>query len=47
MQKLRAYISAQNLLTIKSGDFTGVDPENPNYGYPIPVNVTFGINVNF
>ena len=47
MSKLRFYVSAQNLLTIKSKNFTGVDPENPNYGYPIPVNLTFGLNVNF
>ena len=47
MTRLRFYLSAQNLLTIKSRNFTGVDPENPNYGYPIPVNVTFGINVGF
>lgn len=47
MQKLRFYISSQNLLTIKSKNFTGVDPENPNYGYPIPTNVTFGFNATF
>ena len=47
MQKLRLYLSAQNLLTIKSKKFTGVDPENPNFGYPIPTNVTFGLNVTF
>lgn len=47
MERLRMYLSAQNLLTIKSSDFTGVDPENPNFGYPIPVNITFGINVTF
>ncbi|MDE6410537.1 MAG: TonB-dependent receptor [Muribaculaceae bacterium] len=47
MQKLRLYVSAQNLLTIKSKGFTGVDPENPNYGYPIPVTLTFGLNINF
>ena len=47
MSKLRFYISAQNLLTIKSKNFTGVDPENCNYGYPIPANLTFGFNVNF
>lgn len=46
-ERLRLYLSAQNLLTIKSGNFTGVDPENANYGYPIPLNVTFGINVSF
>lgn len=47
MERLRMYVSAQNLLTIKSGSFTGVDPENPNYGYPIPLNITFGLNVTF
>ncbi len=47
MQRLRMYLSAQNLLTFKSGSFTGVDPENPNYGYPIPLNITFGLNVTF
>ena len=45
MQRLRLYLSAQNLFTIKSKNFTGVDPENANFGYPIPVNVTFGLNV--
>ena len=47
MQRLRMYLSAQNLLTIKSSKFTGVDPENANFGYPIPVNITFGVNVSF
>lgn len=47
MERLRMYISAQNLITIKSSSFTGVDPENPNYGYPIPLNITFGLNVTF
>ena len=47
MSKIRTYLSAQNLLTIKSSKFTGVDPENALFGYPIPVNVTFGVNVAF
>ena len=47
MSKIRTYLSAQNLLTIKSSKFTGVDPENALFGYPIPLNVTFGINVSF
>ena len=47
MQRLRVYVSAQNLLTIKSKNFTGVDPEVPTFGYPIPLNVTFGLNVSF
>ncbi|MBR5730225.1 MAG: TonB-dependent receptor [Prevotella sp.] len=47
MERLRMYVSAQNLLTIKSKNFTGVDPENANFGYPIPLNITFGLNVSF
>ena len=47
MERLRLYLSAQNLFTIKSKKFTGVDPENANYGYPIPLNITFGLNVSF
>ncbi|MCQ2219861.1 MAG: TonB-dependent receptor [Prevotella sp.] len=47
MSRLRMYLSAQNLLTIKSGKFSGVDPEVPTFGYPIPLNITFGINVSF
>ena len=47
MERLRFYLSAQNVFTIKSKEFTGVDPENANYGYPIPMNITFGINVGF
>jgi hypothetical protein len=47
MERVRFYASAQNLLTIKSSKFTGVDPENPGFGYPIPLNVTFGVNVSF
>ena len=47
MTRVRVYLSAQNLLTIKSKKFTGVDPEHANFGYPIPLNVTFGLNVSF
>ena len=47
LSRLRMYLSAQNLLTIKSKNFTGVDPENANFGYPIPLNITFGLNVSF
>ncbi len=47
LERVRFYISAQNLLTIKAGKFTGVDPENPGFGYPIPLNLTAGVNVTF
>lgn len=44
---LRFYVSAQNLFTIKSKSFTGVDPENPAWGYPIPMTYTVGLNASF
>ncbi|MBO8456202.1 MAG: TonB-dependent receptor [Bacteroidetes bacterium] len=47
MRRFRLYLSASNVLTIRSKSFTGVDPENPNFGYPIPMNLTFGINIGF
>ena len=47
MERIRFYLSAQNLITIKSSKFTGNDPENPGFGYPIPLNLTFGLNVGF
>lgn len=47
MERVRFYLSAQNLFTIKSKSFTGVDPENAGFGYPIPLNLTFGLNVSF
>ena len=47
MQRWRFYISAQNLFTIHSKNFTGTDPENPNFGYPIPLNITMGTSVTF
>jgi len=47
MERIRLYLSAQNLLTIKSSKFSGADPENPGFGYPIPLNMTFGLNVSF
>ena len=46
-QKFRFYVSAQNLFTIKSRHFTGIDPENPAYGYPIPLTFSAGLNVSF
>ncbi len=47
LDRLRLYVSAQNLITIKSDKFTGADPENPGFNYPIPLNITFGLNVSF
>ena len=47
MQNWRWFLSAQNVFTIHSKSFTGVDPENPNYGYPIPLTLTLGTKVTF
>ena len=47
MQNWRWYLSAQNLFTVRSAKYTGVDPENPTFGYPIPLTVTLGTKVTF
>ena len=47
LDKIRFYVSGQNLLTMKSKKFTGLDPENPNLAYPISTTITFGLNVTF
>lgn len=47
MSRARVYVSGQNLLTIKSGSLTCTDPENPNWAYPIPTSVSFGVQVDF
>lgn len=45
INNLRLYASGQNLWTISSSDFTGVDPENPGFGYPLPLTITMGLNL--
>ncbi len=47
MTKARVYVAGQNLLTIKSSSLTCTDPENPNWAYPIPTSVSFGLQVDF
>ena len=47
MERIRLYASAQNVLTLKSTKFSGSDPETPGFEYPIPLNLTFGLNVSF
>ena len=46
LSKVRFYISGQNLLTIKSKSLTCTDPENPNWAYPIPTSVSFGLQLD-
>ncbi|MAZ27060.1 MAG: SusC/RagA family protein [Cytophagaceae bacterium] len=45
VSSLRLYTSGQNLFTISSSEFTGVDPENPGFGYPLPLTITMGLNL--
>lgn len=47
INNLHIYVSGQNLFTIKSKSFTGIDPESPSYGYPIPTMLTAGLNLSF
>lgn len=48
MRSLRVYIGGDNLgILLKSNSFSGLDPENPGFGYPNPLVVTGGINVRF
>ena len=47
MSSLRAYISGQNLLTLKSSSLTCSDPENPNWAYPLATSISFGLQVGF
>lgn len=47
MSKARFYVSGNNLLTIKSKSLTCTDPENPNWAYPIPTSVSFGLQLDF
>ncbi|SHH72797.1 SusC/RagA family TonB-linked outer membrane protein [Wenyingzhuangia marina] len=46
IQNFRVYVNAQNLLTISSSNFTGIDPENPGFGYPLPLTFTLGLNIS-
>lgn len=45
IQNFRIFVQGSNLFTIKSKSFTGTDPEIPNYGFPVPVVGTLGVNI--
>lgn len=48
MQSLRVYLGGDNLgILFKSKSYTGLDPENPGFGYPNPLVVTAGANIRF
>lgn len=46
ISNFRLYTSVQNLWTIKSKSYTGVDPETPAFGYPLPLTINFGVNIS-
>ncbi|WP_187270130.1 SusC/RagA family TonB-linked outer membrane protein [Pontibacter qinzhouensis] len=46
LQSLRVYVGGDNLgILLKSKSFTGIDPENPGFGYPNPLVLTTGVNI--
>ncbi len=47
MSKARVYVSAQNLLTLKSKGLTCTDPENPAFAYPLATSLSFGLQLDF
>ncbi|MDE5796484.1 MAG: SusC/RagA family TonB-linked outer membrane protein, partial [Muribaculaceae bacterium] len=47
MSKARVYVSAQNLLTLKSKGLTCTDPENPSFAYPLATSLSFGLQLDF
>jgi hypothetical protein len=51
LSKLRVYVTGQNIFALKKSwgadKFTGMDPENPGTGYPMPFSFYFGVNVSF
>jgi TonB-linked SusC/RagA family outer membrane protein len=47
LSRVHLYVSGQNILTVKSKSFTGIDPERPDFAYPLPITFTSGINVTF
>ena len=48
IKSLRFYIGGDNLAILwKSKSFTGLDPENPGFGYPNPTVFTGGLNLKF
>lgn len=51
MQRARIALRADNIATIKKGwgsnAYTGLDPETPGNGYPLPFSMTMSVNVTF
>lgn len=47
VDKLRFYVTGQNLIQITSRDFSGVDPEQTDYSYPLPTTFIGGVQISF
>ncbi len=47
MSSARVYVSAHNVLTLKSKSLTCSDPENPRWRYPNSTSISFGIQTSF
>ncbi len=48
IERLRIYVTGQELIQLKSRDFTGVDPEETSgYNYPRPISLIGGVQITF
>lgn len=47
MQRARFSLRAENIFTIKSDNFTGLDPETPGNTYPKPFAMTMSLSLTF
>lgn len=52
IDNIRVFASADNLLTLRSSDYIGFDPQTratgtQSWAYPVPSNVMFGLNLGF
>lgn len=47
LSRCRFYVTGQNLFWFDSKDFTGRDPEQTGYGYPLPQNLLVGVQLSF
>jgi len=51
MSRVRLALRADNVLTLKKtwgdNEYTGLDPETPGNGYPLPLSMTFAVSASF
>ena len=46
VDKFRLYVTGQNLVIIKSRNFSGVDPEQTSYSYPNPISLSVDFSLH-